>query len=380
MNITAQSMPVRTLSFLLILLLVTCIFPAGSSPVWAEGNVYYVAKSGSDYNPGTEASPWQTIQKATASLEAGDTVYIRGGTYREQVIIYKSGTPGNFIKYAAYPGESVVIDGTGIDWGYDWDSLVALSGQSYIWLSGLTVVNSRWFGIGDCPDGNGCDNIVVENCSTYNTRSSGIAFGNASYLTIDGNSVARACSSPSQEAISLSNADHFCIRNNSVADSAREGIDAKQGCTNGKIYNNKVRNCGNGDLVARTGIYIDAFSKQVNNIEVFNNEIAGCPQGICVAAEMGGVLRNVNIHHNVVHDCLWGFSMGDWEYGYSHYMENIYFTYNTVYNAEDGGIRLQNKSARNVVIKNNTFIDCLNPVAYISVNWNELTVEDNQTR
>ncbi|MEN6391112.1 MAG: right-handed parallel beta-helix repeat-containing protein [Syntrophomonas sp.] len=379
MKVITRRMPGQALSFLLILLLAGWIFPAVSSPVAAEGNIYYVAKNGSDDNPGTEESPWQTIQKAAASLEPGDTVYIRGGTYSEHVIIHKSGSPGKFIKYYAYPGESVVIDGSGIDWGYDWEALVALSGQSYIWLSGLKVINSRWFGIGDCPDGKGCDNIVVENCSTYNTRSSGIAFGNSSYLTIDGNSVARACSSPSQEAISMSNVDHFCIRYNSVTDSAREGIDAKQGCTNGKIYNNKVRNCGNGDMVARPGIYIDAFSKQVYNIEVFNNEVAGCPQGICVAAEMGGVLKDVNIHHNVISDCLWGLSMGDWEYGYSHDMENIYFTYNTVYNAEDGGIRLQNNWARNVIVANNTF-DCLNPIAYISVDRDELTVENNQTR
>lgn len=379
MRILLRNKAGQALSCSIILFLVFLLFPAGSSPVLAEGNVYYVAKNGSDYNPGTKDSPWQTIEKATTSLEPGDTVYIRGGIYSEQVIIYNSGTPGNFIKYCAYPGESVVIDGSGIDWGYDWESLVALSGQSYIWLSGLNVVNSRWFGIGDCPDGEGCDNIVLENCSTNNTRSSGIAFGNASYLTIEGNKVARACSSPSQEAISMSNVDHFCIRNNSVTDSAREGIDAKQGCTNGKIYNNEVRNCGNGDYVARPGIYIDAFSKQVHNIEVFNNQVAGCPQGICVAAEMGGVLKNINIHHNVISDCLWGLSMGDWEYGYSHIMEDIYFTNNIVYNAEDGGIRLQNKSARNVVVKNNTF-NCSNPIAYISVNRNELTVEDNQTR
>jgi hypothetical protein len=378
MKIVAKSMLGRSLSFLLTLLLVSCIFPLGSDPVAAEGNVYYVAKNGSDYNPGSKENPWLTIKKATASLEPGDTVYIRGGTYSEQVIISKSGTPGNFIKYCAYPGESVIIDGSDNDWGYDWDSLVALSGQSYIWLSGLKVVNSRWFGIGDFPDGEGCDNIVVENCSTYNTRSSGIAFANASYLTIEGNQVAKACTSPSQEAITMANVDHFSIRYNSVTDSAREGIDAKQGCSNGKIYNNEVRNCGNGDSVARPGIYIDAFSKNSYNIEVFNNQVSGCPQGICVATELGGVLENVNIHHNVVYDCLWGLSMGDWEYGYSHRMENIYFMYNTVYNASDGGIRLQNKSARNVVVKNNTF-NCLNPIAYLSVNWDELTVEDNQT-
>ena len=41
---------------------------------------YYVSKSGSDSNPGTEAQPWETIQKAAKTLLAGDTVYIKTGT------------------------------------------------------------------------------------------------------------------------------------------------------------------------------------------------------------------------------------------------------------------------------------------------------------
>ena len=42
---------------------------------------YYVSLDGNDSNPGTQASPWQTIQKAVKSAKAGDTVYIRGGEY-----------------------------------------------------------------------------------------------------------------------------------------------------------------------------------------------------------------------------------------------------------------------------------------------------------
>ena len=47
-----------------------------------QASVYYVATSGSDANPGTLTQPWRTIQKAAATLQAGDAVYIRAGTYR----------------------------------------------------------------------------------------------------------------------------------------------------------------------------------------------------------------------------------------------------------------------------------------------------------
>ena len=72
------------------------------SPVY--GTIFYVAPPGSDSNPGTEAQPWKTIQKAANALIAGDTVYIKAGTYREQVSPKNSGTVGKYIVYKAYPG------------------------------------------------------------------------------------------------------------------------------------------------------------------------------------------------------------------------------------------------------------------------------------
>ena len=60
----------------------------------AGGTTYYVAPSGNDSNPGTIAQPWRTIQKAADTMVAGDTVYIRAGTFPEQVIPHNSGNAG----------------------------------------------------------------------------------------------------------------------------------------------------------------------------------------------------------------------------------------------------------------------------------------------
>ena len=65
-----------------------------------QGNTYYVAPAslgGSDSNPGTWDDPWETIQHAADTLVAGDTVYIRAGTYQEQVIAQNAGSAGNYI-------------------------------------------------------------------------------------------------------------------------------------------------------------------------------------------------------------------------------------------------------------------------------------------
>lgn len=372
----------RQIGCVFLLLLFTALFSitACTRSVPVSHNVFYVSKNGSDSNPGTFEKPWQTISKATYSLRPGDTVYIREGTYAERVCLRNSGAPEKYITYSAYPGDKVTIDGAGIDWGYDWDSLLALSSQSYIRIVGLKVVNSRWFGIGDSPDENGCSNIIISNCTTYNTRSSGIFIAFASGLTVEGNNVSLACTSPSQEAISICRVDNFIVRNNMVSDFAREGIDVKDGCTNGSVYNNEVLRGGRGDSVGRPGIYIDSSSQHQYNIEVYGNRVSDCPTGICLASEAGGFLEHVNVHDNAVSNCEWGLGMGDWNAGYTHQMNDLSFTSNTIYNMSEGGIRLQNDEARNVVVKDNVFSRSISqPIALLSVNWQELTLSNNRT-
>ena len=48
----------------------------------AHATDYYVSTAGSDSNAGTMAAPWATLQKGINTAVAGDTVYIRGGTYK----------------------------------------------------------------------------------------------------------------------------------------------------------------------------------------------------------------------------------------------------------------------------------------------------------
>ncbi len=72
---------------------------------------YYVSTSGSDSNPGTETAPWRTIQKAVDSVNPGNTILVRAGTYNESIVLTRSGSSGSVIKLANYPGESVEING-----------------------------------------------------------------------------------------------------------------------------------------------------------------------------------------------------------------------------------------------------------------------------
>jgi len=97
--------PMRCCLVSAILLILT----AACSPVSAAD--YYVAPDGRDENPGTKARPLRTVQRAADAMSAGDTCYIREGTYRESVTLRRSGTEGKPIRFIACPGEVVVLSG-----------------------------------------------------------------------------------------------------------------------------------------------------------------------------------------------------------------------------------------------------------------------------
>src|SRR4030095_2800899 len=73
---------------------------------------YFVSPSGSDSNPGSQASPFLTIQKAADVMLAGDSCLIRGGIYRETVVPANNGTSANPVLFKSYPGEKVYVVGT----------------------------------------------------------------------------------------------------------------------------------------------------------------------------------------------------------------------------------------------------------------------------
>ncbi|MFC3801678.1 carbohydrate-binding protein [Cohnella sp. GCM10012308] len=90
------------------------------------GAALYVSAAGSDTNPGTEAAPFATIERAREeirSLKLGDdlpaggvTVYLRGGVYARSETFalgeQDSGTASSPIVYAAYPDEEVRFTGS----------------------------------------------------------------------------------------------------------------------------------------------------------------------------------------------------------------------------------------------------------------------------
>src|SRR5262249_4802113 len=71
----------------------------------AAGKVLWVATTGDDANDGSTGKPYRTIRKAVEAVGPGDVIYVRTGTYAENVVIKKSGQEGKPIILSCAPGD-----------------------------------------------------------------------------------------------------------------------------------------------------------------------------------------------------------------------------------------------------------------------------------
>src|SRR5690242_10171949 len=77
-----------------------------------SGHEYYVAPNGSANNSGSITSPL-SLDKALSSNSpavAGDTIWVRGGTYSGAYVSYLTGSASAPITVRAYPGERAILD------------------------------------------------------------------------------------------------------------------------------------------------------------------------------------------------------------------------------------------------------------------------------
>jgi parallel beta-helix repeat protein len=144
---------------------------------------YYVATNGDNSNPGTISSPWEDISYATCAgaykcpcqsnnssmLQAGDTLFIRGGTYtlaKDNTIdpvgikLANNGTSTEPIVVTGYPGEEVIIDG-------EHNGAVFILTKEYWILQNLKITRG-----GTVSSGAGiliweAKNSIIQNCEIY---------------------------------------------------------------------------------------------------------------------------------------------------------------------------------------------------------------------
>lgn len=172
----------------------------------ARAATRYVAPTGDDANPGTEAAPWATLQHAADEVAAGDEVLVADGDY-VTVVVETSGTEAAPIVFRA-AGAAVnvgpeVPDGDGIVVRASWVTFdgfhVASTGQHGVTvgpaapggvvegvrLAGLTVTGC----VGDGLHLGRAVRATVEGCVVHDVGGTGIALAGSAGALVQNNAV-----------------------------------------------------------------------------------------------------------------------------------------------------------------------------------------------
>ena len=272
--------------------------PPPPPPPPSSANLY-VAPTGSDVNPGTQASPFLTIARADAAAVAGTTINVAPGTYSVSasgsdavgVLTSKSGTATARIKFVSTVkgGAKIVQQGTGIAWnskgsyvdisGFD----IAGRGRVGLQASGahLTITNNA---VHDFTVTGGCNGSV----------GAGIRVDSAVGDTVVSNNIVRnigvamigACTSIHGIYIA---GPGVVVSNNIVSGAAAVGILQYQAATGSTIVNNTM-------FRSKIGIWIgsSASGGSQNNIVANNIVHDHMTYGIIEAGAVGANNRYVN--------------------------------------------------------------------------------------
>jgi hypothetical protein len=120
------------------------------------GNTYYVATTGNNLNVGTLQSPWRTWNYGFNHINAGDTLFIRGGTYTDMMgllegayfgvrVSAKYGSTVDSIYVLAYPSEVPVLDCSVMTTDSSYHYGILIQNSSYWHIEGLTVKSVHEF-------------------------------------------------------------------------------------------------------------------------------------------------------------------------------------------------------------------------------------------
>jgi len=158
---------------------------------------YYVAPTGSDANSGSVESPFASVQRAQEAAVAGDTVWIRGGTYRmdeskiawrrrgraQVILLNKSGSAEKPIRYSAFEGEQPVFDFSEVKPARQRVTAFHVEG-SWLHLKGITVTGVQVTITGHtqsiCFDNEG-DHNVFEQLTMRDGQAIGFWLGHGSH-------------------------------------------------------------------------------------------------------------------------------------------------------------------------------------------------------
>jgi parallel beta-helix repeat protein len=273
---------------------------AGIGPAGAA--TYHISPAGSDTGAGSSAAPWRTLQKAAATMRAGDTALIADGEYPGGIEQTRAGSAGSPITFRAVNPGGAVVRGdqtTARDAFY-------VNGAHHVVVEGLTVRAANRSGIRVSM----ANFVTVRRCTFANNARWGIFTDYSDDLLLEYNE----CSgSAIEHGIYVSNSgDRPVIRFNTVHDNNASGIQinadplllepslGKRGdgiTENAVIEANVVYNNGTAGGAAINLASVRA-ARIVNNL-LYNNRAGGITGWDDGAGNQWGSRDNLVLHNTI---------------------------------------------------------------------------------
>jgi hypothetical protein len=271
-------------------------------PATTTARHLYVATTGSDSNPGTQAAPLKTITRADALATAGYVIHVAPGTYRVSapslgsvgIKTTKSGTAAARIKFISDVkwGAKLIVSGTGITWdsrgsyvdieGFD----ISGTGRHGILAAGANITVSNNF-IHDLTISGGCNGSGGAAIDTYGPVGNVVI--NRNVVRNIGYALIGRCNTV--QGIYIANANNL-VTNNIVSGVAMAGIQQWHGATGSTIVNNTSFHNKDGILLGQgdSGTTTGSANNYVANNIVYDNTT----YGIVELGKMGGNNRYSN--------------------------------------------------------------------------------------
>ncbi|MCR5273285.1 MAG: right-handed parallel beta-helix repeat-containing protein [Lachnospiraceae bacterium] len=364
--------------FLLIIFSPLAVSATSLPTINSSGNTYYVSTDGSNSNKGTKAKPFKTISYGIKKLKAGDTLYIRKGTYKEKLNIKKKGKSNKYITISSYKKEKVVISGK----GKSSPTLMSIKNSSYVYVNGLTFTDAT--GADSCGIyvGNASHHIVLSkntikdiDCGSSGTSSQDCANGILIYgsssksihdVWVYKNEIYDLNTGWAEALSVTANCRKINVLSNTVKNITNIGIDfsgnygycktaSKDFPTDCVIANNTVTKCVS-PYATSYGIYVDGGQ----DITVKNNTVSKCSGGIEIGAEQkpkkdaystGSItVKNNTVKYNK--EC--GISIGGYQKNLG-WVKNVTVTGNKFTNNGKNDSMITLSKCKNITFRGNTF-------------------------
>jgi hypothetical protein len=268
----------------------------------------FVAPDGDDSRAGTIDRPLATLRVACARARAGDTIYLRAGTYHQHLYWDSggNGAPEAFITLQAYDGDRsarLLVDAPGAQ-------VLALHGRQYVKIVGLEIDGAGRSSNVVHGDG-GCRHIYLQRCYIHDAGLGGdcVKFNNCDHIFIEDSEIVRPGPRHEggyQEGIDLLDVDDSVVRSNYLHDFPDMAVYAKGGSTNIIIEGNLISHQLRADLNPATGFgqqtdlaFMHGATYQSYHCVFRNNIIRDCPGGAIGSYDCS----RGYFYNNIVHNC-----------------------------------------------------------------------------